>query len=532
MRNLSFSRLGACSLLLSLVCACKDPVLEPVEVPPEGPEDLEPGVLSIEHDVDILFVVDDTSSMDAAQARLAAGLGAFMAVLERPEVAANYRIAFTTTDDGNPACPDATPQAGALRVDSCRSRPEELGEGTACTSSCPEEWAAFETLPTAIEGMDGKRSRPWIESVEGLTNLPAGLDPTVALQCASPQGLGGCGFEAPLESMWKALRRSATDDDPAHGFLRQAAILSVVHVTNGTECSLNPDWDAAFLPEGERVFWSDPDAAAPTTAVCWNAGVVCEGTSPYEGCRAFDLDIEGSLVPSDSADERAVLRPVSRYIDQLQALETSKQQITPGQEVLVSILAGVASDGSVTYQDAVDPQLQLDFGIGPGCEGAGGPAVPPVRLRDLAEAFAVDGQQNVFSVCDADYSPALTTIAEAIAAQIRPSCIPACVADTDPSTPDVLEPACTLTQETPNPDGSFDVVDVPPCEADGAVPEGFDGCFVELVGDARSDFCTDAGFNLELRFVRRAGVTLPAGTATLFDCELSDDKALDCPGLP
>ncbi len=49
---------------------------------------------------------------------------------------------------------------------------------------------------------------------------------------------------------------------------------------------------------------------------------------------------------------------------------------------------------------------------------------------------------------------------------------------------------------------------------------------------ARSDFCSDAGFNLELRFVRREGVALPEGSAILFDCELSDEKALDCPGLP
>jgi hypothetical protein len=530
----SLGRLGPRSLALGvlLLCACKDPVLEGVEVPPMEHEDFEPVVLRDAHDVDILFVVDDTSSMATAQAQLAAGFPSLMEVLESPEVAANYRIAFTTTDDGNPACQGTMPVAGALRLDSCRSRLEEFGDAPqACTTSCPEEWAAFETLPTAISGSDERRARDWIESIEGRTNLPEGLEPTQALQCASPQGLDGCGFESPLEAMWKALRRSMTDSDPAFGFVRQSSILSVVHVTDGTECSLNPDWEAAFLPEGDRVFWSDPEAEAPTAAVCWNAGVVCDGPSPYGSCSAANLDIEGVEVASADAEDLAVLRPVSRYIDQLQELESNKQMIIPDRQVLVSIIAGVASDGSVAYADAADPQLQQDFGIGPGCEGAGGPAVPPARLLELAEAFEVGDRQNVFSVCDDDYSPALTAIAEAIAEQILPACIPACVADADPETAE-LEFSCTVIQESPDGEGSFYRVDVPECEADGSVPADADSCYEGLTGAGRSEFCSDAGFNLELRFVRREGVALPEGSAILFDCELSDEKALDCPDLP
>jgi hypothetical protein len=45
-------------------------------------------------------------------------------------------------------------------------------------------------------------------------------------------------------------------------------------------------------------------------------------------------------------------------------------------------------------------------------------------------------------------------------------------------------------------------------------------------------FCTDAGFNLELRFVRREGVLAPEGSVITFDCELSEDKRVDCPELP
>jgi len=535
MHTVSFHRFGpravACGVLL--LCACHDPHLEGVELDPQGGDGGGDGIaLTVNHDVDVLFVVDDTSSMDAEQAKLAAAFEAFLEVLERPEVRANYRIAFTTTDDGNPACQGTTPELGALRLESCRSRPEAFGEGQACASSCPEGVTEIETLPTTIDdGTAQAKPRPWIESSEGRTNLPEGLSPLQALQCASPQGLDGCGFESPLESMWKALERVLTQDDPAYGFVRSHSILSVVHVTDGTDCSLNPQWEAIFLPDANRVFWSDPEAEAPTTAVCWNAGVACEGTSPYEGCHSIDLDIEGYELSDRDADERAVLYPLDRYVDQVQELENNKQIITPEQQVILSIIAGVASDGSVTYADAVDPQLQLDFGIGPGCDGADGPAMPPVRLLELADAFQVGDRPNVFSACDDDYSPALVAIAEGIAEEIRPACVPACVADEDPET-DELDPGCTITQESPRGDGSFEEIILPECEANRAVPEGYDTCYVPLVGDARSELCTDVGFNLELEFVHREGKPFPGGTAVKTDCKLSKDKETDCPELP
>ena len=64
------------------------------------------------------------------------------------------------------------------------------------------------------------------------------------------------------------------------------------------------------------------------------------------------------------------------------------------------------------------------------------------------------------------------------------------------------------------------------------MPEGIDACFVPLTGDARSPYCTDAGFNLELDIVRREGVPLPGRTAFIPLCELSEDERTDCPDPP
>lgn len=545
MRMLISSRVGLCAVACGAVwslSACNEPLLEGVQYPPVSDGGGHYPVLTTNREVDILLVVDNSASMAEEQVALASGLGSLLEVLEHPEVMASYRIGITTTDNGNPWCHTTTPEEGRLQLSSCRSRPEELTpDGTeadttlaeACDELCPDAWTTIETEPTTIFGSEEARSRPWIESANGRTNLPEGLSPAQALQCVAPQGIDGCGYESPLESMWKALRRAQTDGGPELGFVRDAAILSVIHVTDEVDCSYNPAAEQVFLPEGNRVFWSDPAAELPTSAVCWNAGVTCEGTGTYDDCRAVDLDVDGNELDREreDAEDLAVLRPVSRYVEILQELENAKQNYTPDQEVLVSVIGGVRADGSVTYQDAADPQFQQDFGIGPGCEGPGGSAVPPVRLRELAESFAVGDQRSMFSVCEGDYSPALTAIGEAIAAQIRPACFPACVADDEPST-DALEPSCGLLQQWPNADGSFDEVDVPPCEEGDVLPEDHDVCFVALTEDARSDFCADIGFNLEFRFVRREGVPAPERAVIQGRCSLSREKRTDCPDLP
>src|SRR5688500_15134151 len=60
----------------------------------------EPG-FSVMRDVDILFVIDNSATMAEEQLLLAEGLDVLIAALETPNVDANYRIAFITTDNDN-----------------------------------------------------------------------------------------------------------------------------------------------------------------------------------------------------------------------------------------------------------------------------------------------------------------------------------------------------------------------------------------------------------------------------------------------
>jgi hypothetical protein len=532
--------------------------------------------LQTNRDVDILFVIDNSGSMGEEQAGLAASFGAFIDVLESPEVDANYRIGVTTTDNGNPWCTGTTPEGGALVYSSCLDRIPQFTnqQGTlnvgdlACRQSC-----ALTNVDLGIAAT----SVPWLERVERITNLPAGVSTTEALQCLSPQGIYGCGFESQLESMHKALLRFDAAGDASQGFMREHAVLAVVHVTDEADCSYNAAWTSIFEQAGNRVFWADPSDPFPTSAVCWNAGTACTGDPSSYDCVAQDHDVNGDPIdPGDPQVENdAVLHPLVRYTDRLQRIENHKKETSPDMEVIVALIAGVGDDGRPVYAESADANFMNDFGIGPGCSAAAdGPtpcvanadcsgigtqmcgvngwcmetqtAVPPVRLAELSDAF---DENTKFSICTDDYTPALGAIAETIAAQMSPACFPECAADSDPTTV-AIDPDCELAQV----EGGSTSTPIVECARNAGgylldpATNGFqmpdanthvcyaarvdaDGDLTANPLDDMSTACVDEGFNLEFSIQRRPGFPAPAGARVTATCALSELPGQDCPGL-
>jgi hypothetical protein len=352
------------------------------------------GPIPTERQVDIVFVVDNSGSMGEEQAKLVGSIESLVAALDGAVPPVDYRIGVTTTDNGNPWCGTTGPEAGKLRATSCRSRQTEFVFNGAITVDVTQE-ACLDVCALDSLGI----GEPWIQvdNSVGTTNVSG--DVLENLRCMLPQGIDGCGFESQLESLWKSIRRFETASDEDFGFHRAGALLTAIIVTDEVDCSYNSEYETLFLPDGNRVFWSDSTAASPTSAVCWNAGVACDG----DQCSSVNLDIDGNEVADGDAADQAVLHPLERYTTQL--LERA---------AYVVALYGVNSDGSVTYQPSLmDPQYQNDFGIGPGCESADGHAVPPVRMRELISTVSGEGI-NGRSICDADYAPTMTSFAQGI----------------------------------------------------------------------------------------------------------------------
>jgi hypothetical protein len=470
---------------------------------------------------DVLIVVDDSAAMAPFQGRFAQNLAGFIDVLEAPDCRADYRIAVVDTSVAHPACADPDDDGGALSTSSCRVRAQEFGEllGEACACS----FESIATLPTTTDDDAVARPRPWLEVAAGRSNLAVGDGrlPTTreALRCIAPQGVAGCDFPSPLEAMYRALVRMHEVDDPQYGFLRDDATLLVLIVTNGNDCSVDPDHASDFLPA---------DGSTPTHALCWHAGVECTGgPGVYDECHA-------------SGDEHALLQPLERYLDLLRSIEARKREIDPDARVIVELIAGVPpgydwGQSAITYADASDPEEQREYGIGAGCTNNSTEpplsARPPVRELELAEATRIGDRHNAISICEDDYAPALTDLAQAIPDILRPACMTTCVADADPDTAE-LEPTCHVDQEVPRRGRETERQNVPACDHDERLPPGEDVCFVALVDDDLSAECDDSGWNLEFRIVRREGVRAPIGTRLSATCLVSQRPELDCPNLP
>jgi hypothetical protein len=496
-------------------------------------------------DVDILFVIDNSGSMAEEQARLAKNFPTFIGALDN--MGADYRIGITTTDVTHPGCTtDATPENGDLVMRSCTEAVAEgafefadLDAAVACTDQCTLTAEQLARRP----GADGQ-VHPWLESTLGETNLQAGVSMAAAFACYGPQGINGCGFESPLEAMKLAIEKARGAQ--GSGFMRDEALLSVVLVTDETDCSANPAHGDIF--RSNDVFWnSEPQYV--TSGVCWRAGVACTGEGPeFAECHAEDYSAAGE--PGASRPEDAVLQPIDGYIAFLKGLTEGTGP--HARRVLMSLIAGVpvgydqgAAELAFVAAEPGSTQQQ-NFGIAPGCvnteDGSNSTAVPPVREREVAEAFATDaeGARNVYSICQDDYSPALAQIAAQIKTVLAPSCAKVCVDDDIPGTPE-LDPVCTVSAYQAD---AREGEDVAACEVqDGAwaLPAGQSVCFY-LLTDADhttestlddmtrtaddSVPCRTDESNLEFKLLRRgpraAGVTYKASCVTAPD-------AFDCP---
>lgn len=555
-RAFSSSRLSIAAGTALMLSACLDHPLKAVEYEKQE-EGTNTVSIAINKDVDILFMIDNSGSMAAKQKTLAANFAAFINVLEAPDVKANYRIGITTSDAGNPRCTTTTPEGGNLVLSSCLNRIDQgefiyLDEDfkDACTSNCVKRDEDLTVRPTTTGFDDKPAPRRWIENIEGVSNIGGVASNVEAFGCYGPQGVAGCGFESQLESMYLALAKASDSQSVSnYGFLRDAAILSVVLISDEADCSYVASKSEIFTKN--KIFWNSPDDPAPTSSMCWFAGVACKGSSPYSECHAENYDLKRT---PGVADKDAVLQPVSKYIDFIETLQEAKQKIDKDQRVLVSLISGVPVGyedfkAELIYADDADPDKQELFGIGPGCvftdpddPDAGFDAVPSVREREWAEAFQLDAKQrNLFSICQKDYSAALDAIASKIRDQIKPACMPNCVRDTDPNTKDIVEPLCQLFEQSTDDTGMVVKTPIVECLEDAKgfkTPKDKTVCFATLTDkvnatmsklDNMSQECIDKGSNLEFVLIRSQAAA--AGTTISAACSLSDNKAVDCPKL-
>jgi hypothetical protein len=391
--------------------------------------------------LDLLFVIDNSGTMGEEQVNLSANFPLLidklltLTDLDGFPIHPDVNLMVTTTDVGHPLCtpfqPDGyEPLLGAPQSEACIDRlddftglginPPEFPE--ACTNGCPVAVEPFNPF-IHFEG-----------ELAAATNVP-GNDIKGALSCIGPQGINGCGYEAPLEAMFLALDPNATWNQGGEPFLRDTASLAIVIITDEADCSVRaPDGYAYFTDPMQDTYWEvNPNTGSKqaTSAVCWNAGVDCgapDGNGVYADCTSLDT---------------GVLHPLNRYLTYLQdelIADQNKEVVMLGilgvppvtshdDEPPFQPTAGGAIDlvyrqwidgpypqGDLLPEDIANDETaatkQFEFGIGPGCTGEDGmggftgQAIPPVRIKEVCEALDENDQLRccIESVCDTDFS--------------------------------------------------------------------------------------------------------------------------------
>lgn len=394
--------------------------------------------------LDVLFVVDNTSTMASSQLALARSAVGWIGRVLADGAEYDVQVMITTTDMGNPLCTPFQPAGyepaqGAPTTTGCNARIDDFtGLGAdpiqadwACTSVCPSDivpddpFLAFGPLGVNVPDVTEV-------DVDG-DNVP---DSAIAqsLACMIPQGVNGCGYEQPLESMLQALNPTAPWNSGDRPFLREDANLAIVVITDEADCSVQ---DYSVMDD-DSFFNTNPDTGTQqsSSALCWNAGVQCNGPDAngvYDGCVSIAdgplqeieryvnyLRDELAIGQGKSVDFFSIggVPEVTAYDDQVPYGPTAGGLLDL---VVHDWQDGVYPAGDIVPDDAANGVTAADkhfaFGIGPACTGASlqdgfTQGLPNPRLFEVCQALDEDREQHCFvdSICSQTYDGALGSL--------------------------------------------------------------------------------------------------------------------------
>jgi hypothetical protein len=362
--------------------------------------------------VDILFMIDNSSSMTSMQQKLLAQIPLFLDTLQSAErPLSDFHIAVVSSDMGAPG--DST-------------------SAIACTREGDQ--GVFQSQPRGDCQGGLAAGATYISNVGGVANYTGQL--TDVLACITPLGANGCGFENQLASVVRAL---GADGQPAPaanaGFLRQDAELAIFLLTNEDDCSAPTDTTLYSLNG------SGQDVHNPLGPIgnyrCNQFGHLCRDPASANPSALIKpplnppSDAQGSDAPTlnladcESNDTRSgLLTPVSQFVAQIKALKADPSRITVG------ALVGPAAPYTVAWIPSSGGDIQGELWplVEHSCGPQGGDDVnplatdvttdgsfgdPAVRITQWVQAFGDNGL--VGSICD-DYGLTMGTMASKVLA--------------------------------------------------------------------------------------------------------------------
>jgi hypothetical protein len=338
--------------------------------------------IPVSADLDILFVIDDSGSTRDKQALFAENYQNFVARLESFPTRPNMHIAVVTSSIDVGA---GAPGGGACHpASTANGRMQNASRDPSLVCAPTDDWFLSD-----LARPDGTRQ----------VNYRGTL--AEALSCISHVGENGCGFEAPLEAMKRALDGSRPENA---GFLRQGAFLAIVMLTDEDDCSADP-----------RLY-TQPDASTGADDFrCTQSAYRCDlPISPSAPGAYTNCKVRRDTLLNDPADYATFL---------------SGLQGPPG--IAVALIGGDPSSDIQTGELKFPGRTQ-PLALTPSCHatilGEEAFARPALRLDDFRKSF---GDHGLFStVCQSDYSQAVDDIGTLLFKAISP-CLEGTLDETD-----------------------------------------------------------------------------------------------------
>ena len=407
---MKISRWAIASAGLCALWACND---KRIETPTPRPQAAYHNYFSqtLNHDLDLLFMVDDSSSMETVQRNLATNFPILINVLENLPVRPNLHIAVTTSDMGAGAFTSSVPGCQSPDLGNFISSPRNPQDPVVCASNQLNAGQHF-----------------FIDTDNGATRNYTG-DLATAFGCVAQVGANGCGFEHQLAAVRAALGDPAMNlPAPAgnDGFLRPDALLAVVFITNEDDCSAPPDSEL-FDPSQN----SPSDPLGPLASFrCTEFGILCDGQKPPRQA-AGPLNNCTSNDALAQSDPKHSLIPAQFFKDYFTRLKKTSNKV-----FAAAVAAQTTPFSVVIDQQTGFPQLAHSCSSSNGTYGD-----PAVRLREVVDSF---GQLGTFtSICQDSYAEAMAVIAQKLSILLGPQCVAGVL--THP--PDYTQPVIATDQQ-------------------------------------------------------------------------------------
>lgn len=220
--------LGA--LLLAALSGCAGCDTVPDDAVTDCSARVVPGTVS----TDILFVVDDSGSMNGEQAELASNLGAFIDQLLGSAVRLDLQVGVTNTSVSWFSTASGTDGRTTYAAGPMSGDPYPQGSLVAVLDPAGVVTGGLFAFDPAVYGT--LRGGWGGERVLSTAQL-ATADLTRMFKANVRQGIRGSGKEQPLRALRLALDKATRADGENFGFLRAGARLAIVVITDEDDCS-------------------------------------------------------------------------------------------------------------------------------------------------------------------------------------------------------------------------------------------------------------------------------------------------------